>query len=50
MTLLEPTVLQQFLLGVYLGVVTGILPGVVAWSLAFIFKYFTRVTVPALGV
>lgn len=42
--------LEQFLLGVYLGIVTGILPGVVAWSLAFIFKYFTRVTVPALGV
>jgi len=50
MTLLEPTVLQQFLLGIYLGVVTGILPGVVAWSLAFVFRYFTRVTIPALGV
>lgn len=50
MTLLEPALLQQFLLGIYLGVVTGILPGVVAWSLAFVFKYFTRVTVPALGV
>lgn len=48
--MLEPTLLQQFLLGVYLGIVTGILPGVVAWSLAFLFKYFTRVTVPALGV
>lgn len=44
------TLLGQFLLGVYLGIVTGILPGVVAWSLAFLFKYFTKVTVPALGV
>lgn len=41
---------EQVLLGVYLGVVTGILPGVVAWSLGFVFKYFTRVTIPALGV
>lgn len=50
MTLLEVTFLEQFLLGLYLGVVTGILPGVVAWTLGFIFKYFTRVTIPALGV
>lgn len=41
---------EQFLLGIYLGVITGILPGVVAWSLGFIFKYFTKVSVPALGV
>lgn len=46
----EMSFLEQLLLGVYLGVVTGILPGVVAWSLAFLFKYFTQVTVPALGV
>lgn len=50
MTLLEPELLQQFLLGIYLGIVTGILPGIVAWTLAFLFRYFTRVTVPALGV
>lgn len=50
MTLPDQFLLEQFLLGVYLGVVTGILPGVVAWSLAFVFKYFTRVTIPALGV
>lgn len=42
--------LQQLILGVYLGVVTGILPGVVAWSLGFVFRYFTKVTIPALGV
>ena len=41
---------EQLLLGLYLGVLTGILPGVVAWTLGFIFKYFTRVTIPALGV
>jgi hypothetical protein len=41
---------EQLLLGLYLGVLTGILPGVVAWALGFIFKYFTRVTIPALGV
>jgi hypothetical protein len=41
---------EQLFLGVYLGVLTGILPGVVAWALGFIFKYFTRVTIPALGV
>jgi hypothetical protein len=44
------SLVEQFLLGVYLGVITGILPGVVAWSLGFIFKYFTKVSVPALGV
>ncbi|MFP4632602.1 MAG: hypothetical protein ACLFMT_04090 [Halobacteriales archaeon] len=41
---------EQLFLGVYLGVVTGLLPGVVAWALAFVFKYFTDVTLPALGV
>jgi hypothetical protein len=41
---------EQFLLGLYLGVLTGILPGVVSWTLGFVFKYFTRVTIPALGV
>jgi hypothetical protein len=50
MALPEQFLLEQFLLGIYLGVVTGILPGVVAWSLAFVFKYFTKVTIPALGV
>lgn len=44
------TLLEEVVLGVYLGVITGILPGVVSWSLAFLFKYFTEVTVPALGV
>ncbi len=44
------SLLEQFLLGLYLGIVTGILPGLVAWTLGFVFRYFTRVTVPALGV
>ncbi|MFP4188469.1 MAG: TrkA C-terminal domain-containing protein [Halobacteriales archaeon] len=41
---------EQLLLGLYLGILTGILPGVVAWTLGFVFKYFTRVTIPALCV
>ena len=40
----------QVLLGVYLGLVTGIIPALVAWSLGFLFKYFTSVTIPGFGV
>lgn len=40
----------QVLLGVYLGILTGIIPALVAGVLGFVFKYFTGVTVPALGV
>ena len=43
-------ILLQVLLGIYLGVLTGIIPALIAWALAFIFKYFTNVTVPGLGV
>lgn len=40
----------ELLLGVYLGILTGIIPALVAWSLGFLFKHFTNVSIPALGV
>ena len=40
----------EVLYGVYLGVLTGIIPALVAWSLGFVFRYFTGVTVPGLAV
>ncbi|MDZ7700695.1 MAG: TrkA C-terminal domain-containing protein [Halobacteriales archaeon] len=40
----------EVLLGVYLGLLTGIIPAMVAWTLGFLFKYFTGVSVPALAV
>ncbi|WP_123534903.1 potassium channel family protein [Halosimplex salinum] len=40
----------EILFGIYLGILTGIIPGLVAWSLGFVFKYFTGVTIPGFGV
>ena len=40
----------EILLGIYLGILTGVIPALVAWGLGFIFKYFTGVTIPGLGV
>ncbi|WP_277553317.1 potassium channel family protein [Halobaculum limi] len=40
----------QVLLGVYLGLLTGIVPALVAWTLGFVFKYFTGVSIPGFGV
>jgi len=40
----------ELLFGIYLGILTGIIPGLVAWSLGFLFKYFTGVTIPGFGV
>jgi hypothetical protein len=40
----------QVLLGIYLGILTGIIPALVAGVLGFVFKYFTGVSIPALGV
>lgn len=40
----------EILMGVYLGLLTGIIPALVAWTLGFLFKYFTGVSVPALAV
>jgi len=37
-------------LGVYLGILAGIFPAVVAFALGFVFKYFTGVSIPGLGV
>jgi len=40
----------EILLGIYLGVLTGIIPALIAGVLGFIFKYFTDVSIPGLGV
>ncbi|OYR55354.1 potassium channel family protein [Halorubrum halodurans] len=40
----------EILFGIYLGVLTGIIPALIAGVLGFIFKYFTGVTIPGLGV
>ena len=40
----------EILFGIYLGILTGIIPALVAGVLGFIFKYFTGVTIPGLGV
>lgn len=47
---LSPTVLEEIILGVYLGLLTGIVPALVSFALGFGFKYLTNVTVPGLGV
>ena len=40
----------DILLGIYLGVLTGIIPALIAGTLGFLFKYFTNVSIPGLGV
>jgi hypothetical protein len=40
----------EVLRGIYLGILTGIIPGLVAWSMGFVFKYFTGVSIPGFGV
>ena len=40
----------EILFGIYLGIITGIIPALVAGMLGFVFKYFTGVTIPGLGV
>ncbi|WP_121820466.1 potassium channel family protein [Halostella salina] len=40
----------EALLGIYLGLLTGIFPALVSGALGFVFKYFTGVTLPGLGV
>ena len=40
----------EILFGIYLGIITGIVPALVAGVLGFVFKYFTGVTIPGLGV
>lgn len=45
-----PSIVIEFLLGLYLGLLTGIVPAIVAGGLGFAFKYITGVTLPGLGV
>lgn len=45
-----PSIVVEFLLGLYLGLLTGIVPAMVAGGLGFAFKYITGVTLPGLGV
>ncbi len=40
----------EILVGVYLGLLAAIFPSFVAFLIGFVFKYFTTVTVPGLGV
>lgn len=40
----------ELLFGVYLGLLTGVVPALVSGILGFVFKYFTGVTLPGLGV
>jgi len=40
----------EVLLGLYIGILTGIIPGLVAWTLGFLFKYVTGVSIPGFGV
>jgi hypothetical protein len=40
----------EVLLGIYLGLLVGVIPALIAWSMAFVFKYFTGVTLPGFGV
>ncbi|MDZ7849752.1 MAG: TrkA C-terminal domain-containing protein [Halodesulfurarchaeum sp.] len=41
---------SQILLGVYVGLLASLFPAFIAFAIGFGFKYFTNVTVPALGV
>jgi hypothetical protein len=40
----------EVLQGIYLGILTGVLPALIAWTMGFIFKYFTGVSIPGFGV
>ena len=44
------SLLTDVLVGLYIGALTGVFPAMVAWGLAFVFKYFTDVTLPGFGV
>lgn len=41
---------SEIIVGLYLGLLTGIFPALIAFAIGFGFKYFTDVTVPAVGV
>ncbi|MFB6156035.1 MAG: potassium channel family protein [Haloferacaceae archaeon] len=40
----------EILFGIYLGLLTGIIPALVAWTLGFIFRYFTGVSIAGFAV
>lgn len=40
----------EILFGVYLGILTGIVPALASWTLGFVFKYVTDVSIPGFGV
>ncbi|MFB6198395.1 MAG: potassium transporter TrkA, partial [Halobacteriaceae archaeon] len=40
----------QVVRGLYLGILTGIVPALVAWGLAFLFRYVTGITAPSFGI
>jgi len=40
----------EILLGIYLGLLVGVIPALIAWTLGFVFKYVTDVTLPGFGV
>lgn len=40
----------QVVRGIYLGVLTGIIPALIAWMLAFTFRYVTNITVPSFAI
>lgn len=42
--------ITEILLGIYLGLLAAIFPAFIAFSIGFVFKYFTTVTIPGLGV
>lgn len=44
------SLLSDVVLGLYLGAVTGVFPALVAWVLAFTFRYVIGVTLPAFAV
>lgn len=40
----------EFVFGLYIGLLTGIIPALISGVLGFVFRYFTGVTLPGLGV
>lgn len=44
------SLLTDAIVGIYVGALTGVFPALVAWALAFVFRYFSGVTIPGFGV
>ena len=47
---MAPVPVSEVLVGVYLGLIAALFPSFIAFAIGFVFKYFTNVTVPGLGV